>query len=362
MFANLTDDLGGGECYQAPRIDRPGVVNEDQQGLSMENMDNQTATTTRPGEQLDHYRIEAMVAHDRGTTIFRATDLLMNRPVVIEIPDPEIEADPVLFERFQREEETGKALDHLGLIKVIEKRGGERGHGPPYMVKEWFDGVPLRELLSKGIFAPERAIRITVSICEAVEFVHNHGIVLLDIEPEHVLVGENDQVKLNHLGVTSKFGARRLTFTKLSQIVGASQYISPEELKGQRVDTRSDIYSIGLMLYEMLTGRMPFQGPGIYDRLARHLVPPREIDPSISPQLQEVIYRALERDPQNRYASAHEFARDLEHLDQVGVVERPELRDWKRPRSSQPRKILLYVAMALIPIVIFGLMIYFARR
>lgn len=362
MFANLTDDLGSGDCYQAPRIDRLGVVNKDQQGLSMENMDNQNATTTRPGEQLDHYRIEAMVAHDRGTTIFRATDLLMNRPVVIEIPDPEIEADPVLFERFQGEEETGKALDHPGLIKLIEISGGKPGHNPPYMVKEWFDGVPLRELLSKGKFAPGRAIQITVSICEVVEFVHNRGIVFLDIEPEHVLVGANDLIKLNHLGVTSKFGARRLTFTKLSQIVGASQYISPEELKGQRVDTRSDIYSIGLMLYEMLTGRLPFQGPAIYDRLAKHLVPPREIDPSISPQLQEVIYRALEREPQNRYASALEFARDLEHLDQVAVVERPELRDWKRQRASEPMKVLMYVAIALIPIVIFGLLLYFARH
>jgi serine/threonine-protein kinase len=326
----------------------------------MEHTDNQTSTTTRPGEQLDHYRIEAMVAHDRGTTIFRATDLLTNQPVAVEIPDPEIEADPVLFERFQREEETGKALDHPGLIKVIEKSGGKPGHSPPYMVKEWFGGVPLRELLSKGKFAPERAIQITVSICEVVAFVHHRGIVLLDIEPEHVLVGANDQVKLNHLGVTSKFGSRRLTFTKLSQLVGASQYISPEELKGQRVDARSDIYSIGLMLYEMLTGRLPFQGAGIYDRLARHLVPPREIDPSISPQLQEVIYRALDREPGNRYASAREFAQDLTHLDQVGVVERPELRDWQKRHSSQPKRILLYVAMALIPIVIFGLMIYFS--
>ena len=193
-------------------------------------------------------------------------------------------------------------------------------------------------------------------------YVHDRGIVLLDIEPEHVLVGANDQVKLNHLGVTSKFGARRLTFTKLSQIVGSSQYISPEELKGLRVDVRSDIYSIGLMLYEMLTGRLPFQGTGIYDRLAKPIVPPRELDSSISPELQEVLYRALEREPRNRYARAQEFAQDLTHLDTVGVADRPELRNWKKQRSSQPKKILLYVIMALIPIVIFCVMLYFARH
>jgi serine/threonine-protein kinase len=328
----------------------------------MEHLGNQTATSIAPGDKLDHYRIDEVVAHDRGTTIFRATDLLSTKSVAIEIPDPEIEADPVLFERFQREEETGKGLDHPGLIKVIEKHGGERGQSPPYMVKEWFDGMSLRELLSKGKFATERAISVTASICDVVGFVHNRGIVLLDIEPEHVLLGANDQLKLNHLGVTSKFGTRRLTFTKLSQVVGASQYISPEELKGLRVDARSDIYSIGLMLYEMLTGRLPFQGPGIYDRLVKHLVPPRELDANISPQLQEVIYRALEREPRNRYVTAHEFARDLTHLEQVGVADRAEVRDWKKETALPLRKLALYAALALIPIAIFGLMLYFARN
>ncbi len=328
----------------------------------MEHLDNQMATAIGPGAKLDHYRIDALLTHDRGTSVFRATDLTSNETVAIEIPDPEIEADPVLFERFQREEETGKVLDHPGLIKVIEKHAGKRGQSPPYMVKEWFDGVSLRELLAKGKFTPERAISVTASICDVVGFVHSRGIVLLDIEPEHVLMGANDQLKLNHLGVTSKFGTRRLTFTKLSQIVGTSQYISPEELKGLSVDARSDIYSIGLMLYEMLTGRLPFQGPGIYDRLVRHLVPPRVLDANISPQLQEVIYRALEREPRNRYGSAKEFARDLTHLEQVGVADRAELRDWKKETTLPLRKLALYAALALIPIAIFGLLLYFARN
>jgi serine/threonine-protein kinase len=175
-------------------------------------------------------------------------------------------------------------------------------------------------------------------------------------------VGENDQVRLIHVGVTSKLGARRLTFTKLSQVIGTSRYISPEELLGKHADIRSDVYSIGVMFYEMVVGQLPFPGPRIDDRLTSYPIPPRELDPSISPQLQEVIYRALERDPQNRYASAREFARDLTHLDQVGVTDRPELREWREQQTSPIRKLALYVALALIPIAIFGLMLYFAKR
>jgi eukaryotic-like serine/threonine-protein kinase len=328
----------------------------------MAQVDNPGGITIGLGEQLDHYRIEDVVAHGRAATTFRATDLLTNRVVAIVVPRPEIEADPVLSERFQREEVIDKVLEHPGLIKLIEKHGREAGGGQSYMVREWFDGISLREIMSKGKLAPERAIRITASICDIAEYIHSHGIVLRDLEPEHILVGPEDQVKLIHLGVSSKLGARRLTFTKLSQVVGTSQYISPEELIGKHSDARSDIYSIGVMLYEMVTGRLPFQGPKIDDRLSSYPVPPREIDPKISPQLQEVIYRALERDPRNRYGSAHEFARDLTHLDQVGVADRPELREWKKKESQPWKQITLYAALALIPIAIFGLMLYFAKR
>jgi serine/threonine-protein kinase len=325
-------------------------------------VDNPKGTAVGVGNQLDHYRIEGLVAEGRAATTFRATDVLTNRTVALVIPNPEIEADPVLSERFQREEEIDKALEHPGLVKLIEKHGRESGSGHSYLVREWFDGISLRELLAKGKLAPERAISIAVSICEVADYVHGHGVVLRDLEPEHILVGENDQVRLIHVGVTSKLGARRLTFTRLSQVVGVSRYVSPEELLGKRADIRSDVYSIGVMFYEMLMGQFPFPGPRIDYRLTRYPVPPRELDPDISPRLQEVMYRALERDPQNRYATAHEFARDLTHLDQVGVTDRPELREWREQQTAPIRKLAVYVALALIPIAVFGLMLYFANR
>jgi serine/threonine protein kinase len=296
-------------------------------------------------------------------SIFRATDLNTGRQVAIKIPHPEMECDPVLFDRFHREEEIGQALDHPAVMKVFT----DEEHSKIYMVMEWVDGKLLRQILSeKRKLPPERAVRITLGILDALSYIHSNGIVHRDLKPENIMVDEKDNVKLIDFGIAGKEGARRLTFAKLSQVMGTPEYISPEQVKGKRGDARSDIYAMGVMLYEMLTGKAPFQGPNPFaimnDRLLNNPIPPREIDPSISPQLQEIIYRALEREPKNRYATAREFANDLQHQDQVGVAERVELRDWKTRRTPWLRRILFYIMLALIPVVIFGLMLYIARH
>ena len=311
-----------------------------------------------PGEQLDHYRIEGVVARSAVATIFRAVDLGTNQQVALKVPHSELESDPTFADRFRREEEIGKGLNHPGLIKLL----ADPDRSQPYIVMEWFEGKPLRQVMSEEKLTAERAVRIVIAICQTLAYVHNHGIVHRDLRPEHILVDAEDHIKLIDFGAAGQAAGRRITFTNISQITGGSEYISPEELKGKRGDARSDVYAAGIILYEMVTGRKPFPESDPFDRTLNHPIPPREIDSAISPQLQEVIYRALEREPGNRYANAHDFARDLQHLNEVGVADRAELRDWKKGRSSQPRKVALYVAMALIPIVIFALLFYFANR
>jgi len=320
-------------------------------------------TPLHPGEQLDHYRIDSLIARSGMASIYRGADLRTNQPVAIKVPHPEMECDPVLFDRFQREQEIGKKMDHPGVMKVLDDEDRSR----VYMVMEWVDGRLLRKILSEtGKLPTERAVRIALGICDALDYIHAHGVVHRDLKPENIMVDDQDRIKLIDFGIAGQAGARRLTFAKLSQVMGTPDYISPEQVKGKRGDARSDLYALGVMFYEMLTGKVPFRGPNPFaimnDRLLNNPIPPREINPEISPELQEIIYRAIERDPKNRYAKAREFAQDLQHPEQVGVEDRPELKDWQERRSPWFRRVLFYLMLVMIPVVVFGLLLYVARR
>jgi serine/threonine protein kinase len=315
-----------------------------------------------PGDQLDHYRIDGLVARSGMASIFRGTDVRDGRAVAIKVPHPEMEADPVLFDRFKREEDIGRKLDHPGVVRVYNDEERSRR----YMVLEWVDGRLLRQVLNEQKKLPQdRAIRITLALCKALDYIHSQGVVHRDLKPENIMIGPNDQVKLIDFGIAANAGSRRLTFAKLTEAMGTPDYISPEQVKGKRGDARSDIYSLGIMFYEMLTGKVPFTGPNPFvimnERLLNNPIPPREVNPEISPQLQEIIYRALERDPNKRYPNAHEFALDLEHPEKVGVADRTELQNWKKRRSPVLRQILFYIMLALIPVVVFGLMLFISR-
>ncbi len=314
------------------------------------------------GSQLDSYRIDAPIARSGMASIYRAFDLRDNRVVALKIPHPDLESDPVLFDRFQREAAIGEKLIHPRVMRVF---GGEK-RSRIYMVMEWCEGKLLREILDEKKISPDRAIRITIEILQALQYIHENGVVHRDMKPENVMVDADDNIKLIDFGIAGDAAARRLTYANITAALGTPNYISPEQVKGKRGDGRSDIYAVGVMLYEMLTGKMPFQGANpmqvMNDRLLNYPTPPSVLEPSISPQLQEVIYRAIERDPRNRYAKASEFAHDLEHLDQVGVEDRPELREWSKRKSHWPRKVLYYGGLALIPVVVLLLMILLARH
>ena len=319
-------------------------------------------TPLHSGDCLDHYRLEALVARGGMASIFRATDLRTGHPCAVKVPHPEAECDAAFFERFQREASICREMDHAGVVKAMSEESPSR----VYMVMEWVEGRLLREVLAQeGALPPERAIKIALGICGALDYIHARGVVHRDLKPENVMIDAEDRVKLIDFGICAKAGARRLTFGKLSNIMGTAEYISPEQVKGKRGDARSDLYALGIMLYEMLTGRTPFSGSNPFVvmnvRLKTTPDPAREIVPDLPPQLDSILSRALERNPDCRYGSALEFAWDLAHRDQVGLAARATPGAQERRRQLLPKDFLFYGALAAVPATIFALMLYVAR-
>jgi len=315
------------------------------------------------GETLDHYRLDAEVARGGMSTLFRATDLRNGKQVAVKAPHPEMEADPVLLERFRREEEIGQELDHPGIVKTYD--GEERSR--LYMVIEWVDGRLLRAILNEERKLPiDRAVGLALAICDALDTMHKHGVVHRDLKPENIMVDDHDHIKIIDFGIALKEDARRITHTSITPALGTPDYISPEQVKGQRGDQRSDVYAMGAILYEMLTGQPPFSGPNplavMNERVLVDPEPARTLNPEISPELEEVLFRALERDPRHRYATAAEMAWELEHQELVGIDERSRAQASRVRRWRDKKKFTLYAGLVLVPVVLFVVMLLLARR
>lgn len=295
------------------------------------------------GERFEYFRIEAFVIRTALTTIYRATDLRTCEQVAIKIPHPELECDPVFYSRFQREIAISRRLQHPGVVRTLDSSNMDQ----LCIVMEWIEGRFLREILAKeGKLSAERARRIAINVCEALEYIHGQGVVHRDLKPENIMVGEGDSIKLIDFGISASEGMRRLTFSGFSNAMGTPDYISPEQIKRKHGDPRSDVYALGVILFEMLTGQTPFNGPNplavMNDRLVNDPPSAREIDPEISSSIQEILYRAMERDPEDRYATAREFADALAHPETVEIIDRTVRKKRKPARLPLLKRILSY--------------------
>jgi eukaryotic-like serine/threonine-protein kinase len=315
------------------------------------------------GDRIGRYRVDDLVKAGGMASIYRGTDLVSGATVAIKIPRPELEADVLFFERFHREADIGRKLAHPGVVKVLPAEDDSR----VCMVMEWVEGRPLRDLLDEEKeLSPERAGRIALRICDALGYIHGHGIVHRDLKPDNIMIDSHDRIKLIDFGIARDAAARRLTFAKLTKSMGTPDYVSPEQVKGKRGDARSDIYSMGVIFYEMLTGEVPFRGPNplvaMNQRLVADQPPLGENDSEIPAAFREIIRRAMEREPAKRYASARSFAHDLEHPDQIEISQSPNAAIEFRPRRGTPRLTLAYLSLALIPAAIFGLLLIIASH
>jgi serine/threonine-protein kinase len=264
------------------------------------------------------YRVVSRVGSGGMAEVYCAEDTQLGRRVAVKLLHERFAQDAEFVERFRREASSAASLSHANIVSVYDR--GEWG-GTYYIAMEFLDGRSLDSIVREDApLPPERAIELTEQVLRAARFAHRRDVVHRDLKPHNVIIDDEGRVKVTDFGI-ARAGASEITQT--GSIMGTARYLSPEQAQGQAVGARSDLYAVGIMLYELLTGTVPFEGESVVAIALRHLSepprPPSTIVPSISPNLDAIVMRALEKDPERRFADADEFLSALE-------VERERLR------------------------------------
>jgi eukaryotic-like serine/threonine-protein kinase len=279
----------------------------------------------QPGERIDRYEVIDLLGQGAYAETYKARDTASGEIVVLKSPNPNLFADPAIFQRFRRERDIADKLSHPN---VVGGRDHSENRTEPYLVLEYVDGTNLRTRMAQ-LKGEDSSAPISVPIAlewgrqlaSVLEYLHTQGIVHRDLKPENILVTDGDQLKLIDFGTALLEGAKRLTWKHLTDGLGTPDYMSPEQIQGARGDERSDIYAWGVMMYELLTGAVPFDGDNWMAVMAGHLTktPPRirARNPAVPPALEAVVLEAMRRYPEHRYQSSVALAHDIGHLDEV---------------------------------------------
>jgi eukaryotic-like serine/threonine-protein kinase len=312
------------------------------------------------GDQFDRFQIRSHMAQGGMADIYRAYDLTRGEEVVLKIPNRMLIGDPAQYERFQRELEVTNNLTHPAIQKGL---GSGQFNRTPFLVTAYVDGKSMRDVVAEQApMPPEKAVALIQKIADGIAYIHDHEVIHRDLKPENILVTTDGQPVILDFGLALTKGARRVTYANLTPSAGTPDYMAPEQIEGQRGDQRTDIYAVGTMLYELLTGHTPFTGDNYQVVMQQHLqgAIPRldHKKPDISPQLAAVVARTLQRDPDDRYPDMRAFIHDLEHLDAVdttilekGTGAHTALPFWK----SSTFRTLAITFLVLVAIVIFAL-------
>lgn len=274
----------------------------------------------QPGDILDG-RFKILQAINRGgmAWIYKALDRTTGELVAVKIPLLQCESDAAFYSRFEREEMIGLTLDHPYVVRFIRCTSRK---SRPYIVMEFLKGETLATRLSNAAQLTEAdAAKLASNICEALDYLHRNGIVHRDLKPENIMLCQDGSIRIMDFGIAKSAQARRLTFGGFTSAVGTPDYIAPEQVEGKRGDGRTDIYSLGAMLYVMTTGSPPYEGDNPFvimnARLSGDPVAPRQKNPQLSVHMEEIILHAMERVPVNRFTSALSMKKELDDYEKV---------------------------------------------
>lgn len=276
--------------------------------------------STEPRVIAGRYRVDELIGHGGMAKVYRGYDLTLGREVAIKLLDPELARDTAFRTRFRLEAQAASRMSHPSIVRVFDagdpSTNDSGSSEPPYIVMELVKGTLLKDIIAAGPVPVEDAVHYVDGILEALDYSHRAGVVHRDIKPGNVMVTDKGQVKVMDFGIARAVSDSSSTVAETTQIIGTAAYFSPEQAKGEPVDARADLYSTGVVLYELLTGRQPFRGESpvavAYQHVSETPVPPTEVNEDAPGALDPIVLRALAKDPYQRYPDAAHFRAALD--------------------------------------------------